>query len=111
MASSLPAFALVETSRQYCAVRFDVHFSPAKVLGEQKSNFISQGWLEDKYGKMYFEVRQCALGYQCWSLGDDSSPLAPDEAFETGPIAPTVWLALPESLRHSLHGVNCPNAT
>jgi hypothetical protein len=101
-----PAFALIESSRQTYAVRFDVHFNCAKSSDEQAFNFVAEGWLDNEHGKMYFVVRPCALGFQCWSLGDDSSPLAPDEAFEVGAAAPTVWLALPESLRHSLHGVN-----
>lgn len=111
MASSPSAFALVEISRQNDPVLFDVRFNCAKSFSEQAFNFVAEGWLDDEHGKMYFVVQPCVLGFQCWILGDDSSPLAPDEAFEVGAAAPTVWLALPESLRHSLHGVNNPSAT
>lgn len=98
-------------SHQPHAVCFDVHFQYEKLSSEGTFDHVAQGWLEDEHGRMYFEVRPCALGFQCWSLGDDSSPLAPDEAFQTGAAALTVWLALPESLRHSLHCVNNRNAT
>lgn len=111
MSSSPPVFALIESSRRTYAVRFDVHFNFAKSSDEQAFKFVAEGWLDDEHGKMYFVVRPCELGFQCWSLGDDSSPLAPDEVFEAGPAAPTVWMALPGSLRYSLHGVNNPDAT
>jgi hypothetical protein len=93
------------------AVRIDVHFKCEQLSNERAFNYVAKGWLEDKHGKMYFVVRPCELGFQCWSLGDDSSPLAPDEAYEACPAASTVWLALPERLRHSLHDVNNPDAT
>ncbi|SMP43039.1 hypothetical protein [Noviherbaspirillum suwonense] len=93
------------------AVRFDVHFKYEKLSDERAFNYLAKGWLEDEHGKMYFVVRPSTLGFQCWSLGDDSSLLAPDEAYEACPAALTVWLALPESLRCSLHDVNNPDAT
>ena len=111
MTSLAYEFVLVERTHRIRAALFDVSFNYANLSSERASDFVADGWLEDEDGKMYFGVRPCTFGFQCWSLGDDSSPLAPDEAYKVGVAAPTVWLALPESLRNSLHNVNKSDAT
>lgn len=110
MAISACEVAVVERPCRIRAALFDVSFKYANLSSERASDFVADGWLEDEDGKMYFGVRPCTFGFQCWSLGDDSSPLAPDEAYKVGVAAPTVWLALPESLRNGLHDINKPDA-